>query len=115
MPTKEVKLSVRSYLEDWTRYSSSVPSLLDVTDVLWNIPEGFVTILTENCPQGSLKDLLGRVETLTEASIIPLAKDILHFLSLFHNKFHSPFRSLSLRQILFPKIGQIKISFVLFH
>lgn len=103
---------MRNYLDDWVRHTNAVPLLLGVTDILWHTPEGYVTILTENCPQGSLKDLLGRVESLTEAAIIPIAREVLHALYLFHNKFHAPFRSLSLRQILFSGISQIKIAFV---
>lgn len=111
LDSKEVKMNIRNYVEDWVRHSSSLYTLLNVNEVFWNTPEGFVSIVTENCVRGSLKDLLDKVESLPEAALIPLAKDLLVALALFHGKFHTPFRSLSLRQILFNNRGELKISF----
>ena len=111
LTSKEIKMSIRSYLDDWMRHSSSLPILLGVNDVFWNTPEGYVTVVTENCSKGSLKDLLLRVESLSEAALVPLAKDLMAAVALFHSKFYSPFRSLSLRQIMFSNRGDLKLSF----
>lgn len=105
-------MRIRSYLEDWIRHSSSTPIMQSVDEVFWNTPEGFVTVVTENCPKGSLKDLLTRVETLPEAAILPIAKDLLQTVSHFHSKFYSPFRAVSLRQLQFSSQGELRISFV---
>lgn len=105
-------MSIRNYVEDWVRHSGSLYTLLNVNEVFWNTPEGFVSIVTENCVRGSLKDLLDKVETLPEVAIVPLARELLLVLGMFHGKFYTPFRSLSLRQILFNNRGEMKISFV---
>jgi hypothetical protein len=55
LSSKEMKMNIKSYLEDWVRYSNSVPWLMNVNEIFWNIPEGFVTIVSENCSKGSLK------------------------------------------------------------
>ena len=107
-----MKVNIRNYVDDWIRHSGSLYILLTVNEVFWNTPEGYVSIVTENCVRGSLKDLLGKVECLSEAAIIPIARDLLVALSLFHGKFYTPFRSLSLRQILFNNRGELKLSFV---
>lgn len=111
LDSKEVKMNIRNYVEDWVRHGSSLSTLLSVNEVFWNTPEGYVSIVTENCVRGSLKDLLGKVESLPEASIVPIAKELLVALALFQGKFHTPFRALSLRQILFKNRGDMKISF----
>jgi hypothetical protein len=55
LSSKEMKMNIKSYLEDWVRHSNSVPWLMNVNEIFWNIPEGFVTIVSENCSKGSLK------------------------------------------------------------
>lgn len=112
MPSKDMKTSIRSYLDDWVRHSHALPILLSVNEVFWNAPEGYVSVVTENCSRGSLKDLLCNNESLPEAALIPIIKDLLIALSLFHGKFYTPFRALSLRQILFTNRGDLKLSFV---
>lgn len=109
--TKEAKSNVKSYIEDWVRQCSTQPTLLNVLSTVWNSPEGYLTVITEHCSKGSLKDLLSKVESLPESAILPIALDLLRVVSSFQSKFHTPFRSLSIRQILFTNRNDLKISF----
>lgn len=110
--SKEAKSSIRNYLDDWVRHSNTLPIMLNVNEVFWNTPEGFVSVVTENCSRGSLKDLLGKTESLPEAALVHMTRDLLVAIALFHGKFYTPFRALSLRQILFTNRGDLKLSFV---